>query len=65
MCRARELRAHRGAEAALLIVMRHSNCEIGDELCISEHTARHPVQKVMQKPGVGSRRLARQKMLSD
>ena len=55
----------REAEVAMLLIARHGNAEIAERLHISQHTARHHVQKVLQKLGVSSRRQARNKLLTD
>ena len=58
-----ELRARFGltgreAEVAVLLLQRRSNTEIAEALELSEHTARHHTERVLQKLGVASRREA-------
>jgi DNA-binding CsgD family transcriptional regulator len=54
----------REAEVVLLIIARHGNPEIAERLCISRHTARHHVQRILMKLGVSSRSSARKLMLA-
>ncbi len=63
--RARFGLTRREAGVALLIIARHANAEIAERLFISKHTARHHVERILQKLGVRSRRHARSLMLSD
>lgn len=55
----------RQAEVALLLAEGRSNREIAEELAISQHTARHHAQRVLEKVGADSRKALAIHLLSD
>jgi DNA-binding CsgD family transcriptional regulator len=55
----------RQADVALLLAQGMTNREIADRIGVSEHTARHHAQRVLEKVGTGTRKALAIRLLAD